>query len=189
MSFLSAAGTVSYYVLYPLIILLRIIVAIVLFLAAPIIHLGYSMLYACYWSFQFLARFEVSGEMLVSNIRLLKARKTLYVYFGVAVLVGVLTGTSLHYASKYVRTTLQIESHFEKSHRGLAGYRDARRKRVEGRIQPSASVVIKIHQPKIGGGLEDEYDDWLKQDKTRQNRKGAIPSTILEEDDSSDNGF
>ena len=42
-------------------------------------------------------------------------------------------------------------------------------------------------QPKIG--MKDEYAEWLKQDISQQRKKGLIPTTILEEDDSSEDAF
>lgn len=45
---------------------------------------------------------------------------------------------------------------------------------------------VTLSQPKMGGAMKEEYSDWLRQDKGLQGKKGLIPSTILEEDDSSD---
>lgn len=45
---------------------------------------------------------------------------------------------------------------------------------------------VTLSQPKVGGAMKEEYSDWLRQDKGLQGKKGLIPSTILEEDDSSD---
>lgn len=71
----------------------------------------------------------------------------------------------------------------------MTEYRAAMRKKQEKSLRSPALPKIEMHQPIIGGGLKSEYDEWLKQDMAQQSRKGLIPSTILEEDDSSDNGF
>lgn len=84
---------------------------------------------------------------------------------------------------------LEIDSHAEERQaKSLAEYRMERQKRIEEESHSPALPEISLSQPKIGGAMKDEYADWLKQDKSLQRKKGLIPSTILEEDDSSD-GF
>lgn len=52
------------------------------------------------------------------------ALQTLYIFLGVAVLVGILTGTSLHYASSYLIAFLSLEKRPEQQRgRTLASYR------------------------------------------------------------------
>lgn len=84
---------------------------------------------------------------------------------------------------------LNIESRQEVDRRSLEDYRAARQKKKAERSKSSASPNVEMRQPKIGGGLKDEYDEWLKQDISQHSKRGLIPSTILEEDDSSENGF
>ena len=103
--------------------------------------------------------------------------------------MGVATGTGLHYASGFMTSTLNLESQpGEGIPRSLTDYRAARRKKQQKSAKPSELPKVEMHQPR-NGGLKSEYDDWLKQDMVQQSKKGLIPSTILEEDDSSDNGF
>lgn len=59
MSYLSSTGTVVYYLLYPILLVLQALLTVLLFLAAPLIHLGHYIAYACWWPFHFLAKFEV----------------------------------------------------------------------------------------------------------------------------------
>ena len=77
----------------------------------------------------------------------------------------------------------------DETRRSLTGYRAARRTRQEIDAKSPELPEVKMHQPRIGGGLKSEYDEWFKQDKAQQSKRGLIPSTILEEDDSSENGF
>ena len=84
---------------------------------------------------------------------------------------------------------LNIEGRSEERRGGLWEYRTASRRNEEKKARSSTRPKLEKHQPKVGGGLKDQYDEWLKQDLTQQKKKGLIPSTILEEDDSSDNGF
>lgn len=60
MSYLSFVSAVVYYLLYPIFLLLQAILTILLFLAAPFIHLVHYIAYACWWPFHILAKFEVS---------------------------------------------------------------------------------------------------------------------------------
>ena len=84
---------------------------------------------------------------------------------------------------------LNIESRREADGRSLEDYRAARQKKKITRSKSPALPRVEMDQPKIGGVLKDEYDEWLKQDISQHSRRGLIPSTILEEDDSSENGF
>ncbi len=59
MKFLVILKVVLYYLLNPFWMILKWIGAILLFLGAPVVHLGYSILHGCMWPFRFLARFEV----------------------------------------------------------------------------------------------------------------------------------
>lgn len=100
-----------------------------------------------------------------------------------------LTGTCLHYASGFMASILNIGSRPEETNRSLAEYRAARRRKDEKRAKSPALPKVKMDQPYIGGGLKDEYEEWLKQGINRQSKKGLVPSTILEEDDSSEDGL
>ena len=86
-------------------------------------------------------------------------------------------------------SVLNIEGRPEESRRGLWEYRAARRRNEEKKARSSTKPKIEKHQPEVGGGLRDQYDEWLIQDISQQKKKGLIPSTILEEDDSSDKEF
>ena len=64
MDYLSFASMTVYFVLYPVFLVLKAILTILLFIVAPFLHLGHYMLCACWWPFQFLAKFEVNGRIL-----------------------------------------------------------------------------------------------------------------------------
>lgn len=104
--------------------------------------------------------------------------------------MGIATGTGLHYGTGFMAAFLNIGRRpDDETRRSLTDYRAARRTRQEKDAKSSGLPKVEMHQPRIGGGLKSEYDEWLKQDKAQQSKRGLIPSTILEEDDSSDNGF
>lgn len=92
MDWLSVAGIAVSNLAYPILLFSRALLAILLFVAAPFIHACYLVLYGCWWPFYFLAQVE-----------------TLYIFFGVATLVGIITGTSLHYLSVFLASALKID--------------------------------------------------------------------------------
>ena len=107
-----------------------------------------------------------------------------------ATLVGILTGTSLHYISGFIGTVLKLDAREEESRgRTLAAYRTekSQKQREEENVMllppprytPHASVDVS---PK------EEYMEWLRQDRGRTGGS-LIGTTILEEDDSSEGRF
>ena len=64
MGYLSFVGMTAYFILYPVFVALNAVLTILLFIAGPFLHLGHHILYACWWPFQLLARFEVNGKIL-----------------------------------------------------------------------------------------------------------------------------
>ena len=119
----------------------------------------------------------------------LTTSQTLYIFFGVAVLVGTVTGTGLHYASEFIAPLLNIDSRAEERQvRSVAEYRAKRKEKREEARSP-VLPEIRLSQPKPDDAMRKEYSEWLKQNKGARRKKGGIPSTILEEDDSSEDGF
>jgi len=119
--------------------------------------------------------------------RLLTLHQTLYIFFGVAALVGLVTGTGLHYASGFIASVLKIDSRAEERQaRSIAEYRARRQEQLEKEARSPMLPQVALSQPQVGGAMKEEYHEWLRQDKGLQGKKGLIPSTILEEDDSSD---
>jgi len=102
-------------------------------------------------------------------------------------LVGIATGTGLHYASGFIASVLKINIRAEERQaRSIAEYRASRQEQLEKEARSPMLPQVTLSQPKVGGAMKEEYRDWLRQDKGLQGKKGLIPSTILEEDDSSD---
>jgi hypothetical protein len=102
-------------------------------------------------------------------------------------LVGIATGTGLHYASGFIASVLKINIRAEERQaRSIAEYRASRQEQLEKEARSPMLPQVTLSQPKMGGAMKEEYSDWLRQDKGLQGKKGLIPSTILEEDDSSD---
>lgn len=59
MDWLSVAAITLSHLTYPILLLFRALLAILLFAAAPLVHASYFVLYGCWWPFYFLTKFEV----------------------------------------------------------------------------------------------------------------------------------
>ena len=75
MSYFSSALAVAFYVVQPLLLVLKTVVTVLLFLAAPLVHLGHYVIHIFSWPFHFLAKFEVDTRALSRALQLLTAIK------------------------------------------------------------------------------------------------------------------
>lgn len=111
--------------------------------------------------------------------------QTLYIFFGVAVLVGVITGTSLHYVYSFISSLLDLEGQPEERRgRTLASHRREQQPKAE-------DPLIKIETR--GGELpmsdvtpKEEYRDWEWSKQSRGKKRNGLINTILEEDSTDD---
>ena len=118
--------------------------------------------------------------------------KTLYTFLGVAIVIGAVTGTGLHYMTGFIVSLLHLapepaeEPELERS---LPTYREDRRERTAD-IDVSAKLVhdasLARNQTPAARQLKDW--EWSREERGRS-RSGLIPNTILEEDDSSEYGL
>src|SRR5271154_5773733 len=109
--------------------------------------------------------------------------QTLYIYCGVAAVVGVIAGTLLHYTTKILAAALGMNRMTEERGRTVASYRAelAEKEAKKARHFVSRHGLL----PKIDMKIEGYSSDWLKSPVSQ----GLQSTTILEEDDSSDAGF
>ncbi|KAI9850688.1 MAG: hypothetical protein M1838_005252 [Thelocarpon superellum] len=166
--YLSTAITVGYYVVYPI----TTLISWLLVCLAPVLHLAHYTFHALLLPLRILAKFE-----------------TLYIYLGVAAVVGILTGSILHFSSGLLIWALDLRSsteedlgpHVERS-------RAALRKKKSGPAG-SLSPIGSGSRPVLDPSIKREYADWLDRDRARK-RDGLLSQTILEEeDDDSDYDF
>ena len=118
--------------------------------------------------------------------RVLSRSQTLYIFFGVACLIGVVTGAALHYSSGFVSSVLKLDQAPAQPGRTLARYRAEKQKKQAAKVRMTMPLIGA--PSKIDGALKEEYSDWLRHGKG-QGQKGLLSTTILEEDDSSEAGF
>lgn len=169
MSWVSAITTFFYYLLLPAATLLRW-----LFIAlAPLFHLG---------------TFIASGFLM--PLSLLAKFETLYIYLGVAAVVGLVTGSILHISSTILVSLFNLTPTPEERGRSAASVRAAReQQKLEEAWQ---STSFKSDQGRLGfdSSLEKHYAEWVDNEsgKRREDQK-LFKQTILEEEDDSDEGL
>ncbi|KAI9700441.1 MAG: hypothetical protein M1836_002456 [Candelina mexicana] len=154
-----------HYLFYPVTILFAWLIIIL----APIVHLGHYVLYG-----------------LVMPLRILGKFETLYIFFGVAAVIGILTGSVLHLSSSFLVTALNLES-VPAEHEPLPlSIAAARRKK---RAERSEVPMAKLKQrPTIDTSLIRDYTVWLEKDRGRR-KNGLLSTTILEEEDDVSEGI
>lgn len=185
--YLSIVWTGVSYIVYPVFYIVLLILHILSIIAAPLLHAGQYLMYACFWyPIHVLAKFEVIDSVHSIDLTTKQTPQTLYIFFGVAVLLGALTGTSLHYASAFLTTLFAMDNrHEEPRGRRLSSYRGEKQGSLE---KDSAPSVTQTRMSSSGDGRE--HSGWKRSNKGRgSHRNGLIPNTILEEVDSTDDSF
>lgn len=113
--------------------------------------------------------------------------QTLYIFFGIAALVGIVTGASLHYISGFITSLLQLDASAEEQRgRTLASYRAEEQERWDAK-----DSIMRLRQKEEGPHRDDlrlKEDSMDRNSLVQDQRSGTRFNTILEEEDSSD-GF
>ncbi|EKD13524.1 uncharacterized protein L3040_008609 [Drepanopeziza brunnea f. sp. 'multigermtubi'] len=160
MNWLSILRASLYYLFVPFTTLFWSIVACL----APVLHLVNYVLSACLLPVKFLAKFE-----------------TLYIYLGVAALVGLVTGSVLYALSSVLVSMFSLKPVAEERGRSAASVRAAREQKKLHKLEnawQSSTFKSEDLNARSEPSLE-KYAEWLE--KTDQ---GLLGQTILEEDDS-----
>ena len=186
MDHLSNALTILYYIVYPIVFILTLLLYILRIVTAPLLYLGHYFLYALWYPVHILGKFEVSfSQQHPCQMQLIDRVQTLYIFFGVAVLVGVITGTCIHYAYSFISSLLDLMGQPEEQRgRTLASYRRQQQQKAE-------DPLVKVEAR--GGGLptgdvtpKEEYRDWEWSKQSRGKKRDGLINTILEEDSTDD---
>ncbi|MCJ1247203.1 hypothetical protein MMC30_004417 [Trapelia coarctata] len=167
---LTVTRTTLYFICFPFILTLRFLWTALVIVTAPIVHVADYLLHAIAWPVRQLAKLE-----------------TLYIYFGVAVLVGILLGAIIHHTTRFLINVLGIDKASEERGRTLAAYKAKKTERQAKKAKQSLPQ-IGLKPMRLDGAIKDEYAEWLKRDKS-PGTKGPLFTTILEEEDSSEAGF
>jgi hypothetical protein len=108
----------------------------------------------------------------------------------VAALIGLLTGSLLHFSSSMLTTALNLQASPELSGRTAASVRAAReKKRLEDAWQASTPFRSNQARTRVEDTSKD-YSEYIEKDRgKRKEGQGLLSQTILEEEDDSEDGF
>jgi len=112
----------------------------------------------------------------------LNGPQTLYIYLGVAVIVGLITGSILHLSSSVLVSLFNLSSNPEQSGRTAASIRAARAQKKRD-SQGFGSMR------EIDPSIEKKYARWLEKNGGGREEQGLLGQTIIEEDDDSEDAF
>jgi len=158
-------------ILYYLLLPFKIAVLSLLSILAPVLHLGHYVL-----------------SVLVLPLRLLGNFETIYIYLGVAAVIGLLAGFLLHITSSMFVSILNLKPSPEEKGPPVASvYAVKRQKALEdawlNARKPGHQEVSENESP----SAQKRYADWLEKDtRRRREDQGLLNQIILEEDDDSE---
>jgi len=172
MTWPSVVGSIFSYLFRPFTAIFNTVYSIILTVLAPLLYLASYTVHGLLLPLQILGKFE-----------------TLYIYFGVAAIIGLLTGSILHFSSNIIISILDLHSKPQESGRTAASVRAAREKKLEEAWQTVTPAGGNQGRARLGEALKKEYAEYLDKDGGKKREgQGLLSLTILEEDDSED-GF
>lgn len=118
--------------------------------------------------------------------------QTLYIFIGIAVVVGALIGITLHYLSRFMVSILRLDiPPTVRSGKDFSPQRHWPQPSEQMQEEDAwRDAVFSKARMASGSDLTDSLIGWdVAQENRGRPRSGLIPNTILEEDDSSDDGF
>ncbi|KUJ20208.1 uncharacterized protein LY89DRAFT_682982 [Mollisia scopiformis] len=132
--------------------------------------------------FLYLGQYIIAGCLL--PLTLLSKLETVYIYLGVAAVIGLFTGTVLYLSSSMLESLFNLTPSPDDNGRTAASVRATREK--EKLEQVWQSSIIKEED----GISMEKYAEWVERNTTqRSDDHGLLSQTILEEDDDSEDGF
>ncbi|RDL35115.1 Uncharacterized protein BP5553_07046 [Venustampulla echinocandica] len=160
MAWLSTIASISSYLLLPLTFIFKSLLIVL----APVIHLGSYFAAAALLPLKLLVKFE-----------------TLYIYLGVAAIIGLITGSILYLSSSILVMVFDLNSAPADRNQSAASIRATKeQKELEGAWKSSLSKS----GPDRWRSKPTEWQD-LDRGKRRDDT-GLLGQTIIEEDDDSD---
>lgn len=126
------AKAVWYLVYYIAVVLLsvgKLIYQPIAFLLQPLVYLGHAIFIAAAAPFRLLGRFEVCLHVsMSSSIRAHKPLQTLYIYLGIAAIVGVVVGLAICYTSSSIQSLFGMDVEPQAPARSAKEYRESKRR-------------------------------------------------------------
>lgn len=114
--------------------------------------------------------------------------QAVYIFIGVALLVGLAIGATLYYASAFLITLMNLESRPDEGPRGrtMPSYRARRRDKLQDKIRPPI-MFPTVTSPKLDSTFNGNFAKLCEREPHSKTRS-LLTSTILEEDGSTDVG-
>ncbi|KZF22664.1 hypothetical protein L228DRAFT_247023 [Xylona heveae TC161] len=164
--YVSIAGTVLYYLSLPFTVSFRWLLVVL----APLIHLIRYIFYGLLFPVSLAAKFE-----------------TIYIYLGVAVLVGLLTGSILHVIISLLASAFRLHSTSRRTAQKVGRKKRAvKPDRVAARAGSPGAGRLHLSTTKASPYLRDSYLDTRQLHRAQRKQGGLLSQTILEEDDDSE---
>lgn len=187
MAWLTVLSGIVHYILVPFIVIFNVCQVIF----APATHIIAYTLHALLLPLMFFTKFEVSYQPKLQQTILITRLQTFYIYFGVAALIGLITGSILHFSSTMLITIFDLRPSAEEKGRTAASVREAREKKnQQDAWQSSSSRKYSDNLIRLEEMARKDYSDFLDKDwGKRREGQGLLSQTILEEDDDSEDGF
>ncbi len=166
---------VLYYAAHAIVFVLRTLYRPVAFLLQPLVYLGHFILACLIAPFALLAKFEVSrrNSCRARTNHTKKGPQTLYIYLGIAALVGVAIGLAQRYLYGRISRLLRLDSKPKASAptRTAKEYREAKRKEQAKAEAPLISA----------GSLPPSYLSTSESTRKGRSSRGLLGQTIMEE--------
>ncbi|KAH8821694.1 hypothetical protein F5884DRAFT_768739 [Xylogone sp. PMI_703] len=156
---------ILYYCLLPFGIVLRFLLS----LLAPVLHLVHYVLSALFLPTRFLGKFE-----------------TIYIYLGVAAVIGLLAGFLLHITSSILTSLFNLNSPSKKTQRTTDSMNVPRKQKNLENSWSGVGDSTYQDTMRIDDSVQNKYVDWLEKDTRRHRDQGLLTQIILEEEDDSE---
>jgi len=155
----------------------------------PALHLSSYIFSWMMTPLKFLAKFEVQTPFPSALLNVpANTLQTIYIYLGVAALIGLITGSILHLSSAVLVSLFNLSpTHEEREPK--APSHSPEHENLEKSWQNSLS---KGRQQTLlpDDSLERKYAEWLEKSRGKSNEdQSLLGQTILEEEDDFENGF
>jgi hypothetical protein len=200
MQWLSTLFIMLYWtIVYPLLVLIYWAFTLLYWIASPLIYLGDFTIQVGLIPLRFLAKLEVRQVLYELSQSLIYMCQILYIYFGVAIIVGLTTGLILHFLSTTSAHMLGLdiqapEMDLKAKGHTAATYRASRekRKKLDKEVANAAKARLLTLDPLLREALHHSpggLGSAPQSPNTPKRRDSLLSTTILEEVEDSDGDF
>jgi hypothetical protein len=202
---LQQLSIIVWYLLLPFRLLLSLLLYLLSWLLAPVLLLARIGWLILAWPLDFLAQFEVGINASVNFIWIDHSHyliQTFYIFFGVAIAVGIVFGLGLHFSERFWVNLLGLNRATpprEKAAKGhsASSYRAAReKKRLDEELRKAAQSRLLVTESLLGSNSKGRDARRMQRSplsplspSISRPRAGLLSTTILEEVDDSEEDY